>query len=212
MLFSQRVLRGVVEGAVTVAFRRWVSPQAREGTRVRTTAGVVDIGRIQAIDLADLTEADARQAGFESLRGLWSSLDKHGAGAVHRVELRYVGPDPDRGVGEHLVLTARELADIDRQLARYDVSAPRGPWTKPLLRLLRERPGVRASEVAATQVRPVSRVKSEVWKLSELGLVEKAATPLEREQDPPASEQGAARNSGGLRLSARGHAYLDGPQ
>lgn len=204
MLFSQRVLQGVVEGEVTVAFRRWSSPQAEAGTHVRTSVGVVGIGEVAQVDPAEITEGDAHQAGFGSLPGLRASLDKHGNGPVYRVELWFVGPDAGGEPRERVVLAARERAEIDRSLARWDVSAPRGPWTRSLLELLRDRPGARAAEVAGVQQRPVSRVKSDLWKLTELGVTEKAPRPAEdqRESTTPVA--------GGYRLSPRGQAYLDG--
>lgn len=86
-------------------------------------------------------------------------------------------------------LSARERAAIDRQLAQWDVSSPRGPWTRQVLELVREHPGVRAAELAALRGRPVGRFKSDVWKLRQLRLVE--ILPV------------------GYRLSARGRAFLD---
>ena len=93
------------------------------------------------------------------------------------------------GVFEVSALQARERAEIDRRLARWDVSAPRGPWTRRLLESLRERPGATAQELSAQEERPVSRLKSDAWKMRELGLVEGGAD--------------------GYRLTAKGLAYLD---
>lgn len=186
-MFSQRVLRGVATGEVTVAFRRWSSPQARPHTQVRTPVGMVGIGEVRQVDAAGITEEEAHQAGFRSSQALRSSLDKHGGGRVYRVELRWLGPVPEEP-SEEVVLQARERAEIDRSLARWDVSSPRGPWTRGLLELVRDRPGVRAAELAAEQNRPVSRLKSDVWKLKQLGLTENAES--------------------GYRLSPRGQAYL----
>lgn len=93
-------------------------------------------------------------------------------------------------VFEASALDARERAEIDRRLARLDVSAVRGPWTRWLLAELGQRPGATARELAGEQGRPVARLKSDVWKLRELGLVEGGA--------------------GGYRLSVKGRAYLDG--
>lgn len=161
----------------------------RARTRLSSPVGLVDVGEVRAVDLDELTESDAAQAGFRSLRGLWSSLDKHGAGRVYRVELSFAGAEP-QGQREPVVLGARHRAEIDRTLARWDVSAPRGRWTRGLLELVRERPGARAAELAAIQQRPVGRLKSDVWKLRQLGLAENL--------------------EGGLWLSPLGHAYLAG--
>ncbi|MHA6799674.1 hypothetical protein [Bounagaea algeriensis] len=70
-------------------------------------------------------------------------------------------------------LSQRQRDVIERGLARLDTSGHRGPWTRWLLGRLADGP-VRAAEVAAEVHRPVARVKSDVWRLRELGLVESA--------------------------------------
>ncbi|GAB3290427.1 hypothetical protein GCM10027563_27880 [Parasphingorhabdus pacifica] len=188
-MFSQRVLRGVAAGEVTVAFRRWSSPQVRAWTRVSTPVGIVRVGEVREVDPDELTFSDAEQAGFRSLQGLRSSLDKHGAGRVYRVGLSFAGADRQPSP-EPAVLGSGQRAEIDRWLARWDVSSSRGLWTVELLELVRDRPGARAAELAAVLARPVSRLKSDVWKLRELGLVESSG--------------------GGFGLTARGVAYIEG--
>lgn len=188
MLLSGRVLRDVVAGRVTVLFRRWASPQARPGARVETPEGVVGVGAVTRVDPAAIGEEEARRAGFSGAAGLRSSLARHGSGPVYRVEVAYLGPVAAEA--EPVVLSRGERAELDRRLARWDVSAPRGPWTRVLLGALVGRAGVRPGELAGELGRPVSRVKSDLWRLRELGLVEPVA--------------------GGVRLSARGSGYLGG--
>lgn len=72
------------------------------------------------------------------------------------------------------MLGARERLAIDRRLAGWDVDSARGPWTRWLLESVRDRPGVRAAELAAEVGRPVSRVKAQAWWLADLGLVERS--------------------------------------
>ncbi len=85
-------------------------------------------------------------------------------------------------------LHARQRAEIDRGLARLDVAAWHGPWTRRVLRLLQDEPGAAAATLAAAENRPVSRVKTDLWQLRELGLVAKAPD--------------------GYRLTARAESYL----
>ncbi|WP_093263690.1 hypothetical protein [Saccharopolyspora shandongensis] len=190
MVLSNRILRGVAAGEITLAFQRWPSPLARAGSRLHTAVGVIGVDEVAEVDPARITDADAHRAGFASAAGLRSSLDKHGRGAVYRLALSYAGPAPEPPP-EPVELRPRERAEIDRRLARLDVSSPRGPWTKAVLEVLRQRPGLRPTELAAGLGRPASRCKSDVWQLRELGLVE----PQES----------------GFRLSSRGQSYLDGP-
>lgn len=88
-----------------------------------------------------------------------------------------------------MVLTPRERAEIDRGLARLDTASRRGLWTRRVLEVVRQRPGVSPAELARHEGRPTGRMKSDVWRLTELGLIDKV--------------------SAGLRLSARGASYLD---
>jgi hypothetical protein len=190
VVLSKRILRGVAAGEITLAFQRWPSPQAEAGTQLRTAVGLIGIGEVTEIDPRTITDADAHRAGFASAAGLRSSLDKHGRGAVYRLTLSFDGPAPTPPQ-ETVVLRPRERAAIDRRLAQLDVSAPRGPWTRAVLEVLRQRPGLRPAELAAAQGRPVPRCKSDVWQLRELGLVEPVET--------------------GFRLSQCGRSYLDSP-
>ena len=43
MLLDARTLRGIQDGTVTLAFRRWTVPRVRVGTRQRTRVGVVEV-------------------------------------------------------------------------------------------------------------------------------------------------------------------------
>lgn len=187
-VLSKRILRGVAAGEITEAYLRWPSRLAEPGSRLSTAVGTIGIGAVTRVDPGELTDADARRAGFGSAAGLRSSLDKHGRGEVYRVVLHFEGP-AEGPVPEPVVLGARERERIDRELARLDVSAPRGPWTRQVLAELAARPGVRAAELAAEQNRPVSRCKSDLWRLRELGLVEP--------------------HGAGFGLSARGRAFLE---
>lgn len=188
-VLSKRILRGVAAGEISEAYLRWPSPLAEAGTRLSTVVGLIGVGEVSRVDPGELTDDDARRAGFGSAAGLRASLAKHGRGEVYRLTLSFEGPAP-RPVAEPVVVGGRERAVIDQQLARLDVSAPRGPWTRQVLEVLRRRPGIRAAELAAEHNRPVSRCKSDVWRLRELGLVEQVES--------------------GFGLSARGRSYLEG--
>lgn len=177
-------------GEITVAFRRWSSPEARAGSEQAAEVGVVAVTGVCEVDPDEITEVEARRAGFRSVEGLRASLDRHGRGRVYRLDLEYRGGAPAAGGEETVVLGRRERAELDRSLARLDTSGWRGRWTRPVLERLWERPGTRAAELAELYGRPVSRIKSDVFKLGELGLVD--------------------RSPGGYRLSPRGRAYLDG--
>lgn len=155
-----------------------------------SVAGLIGVTEVAEVDVEALVDRDAHRAGFRSAAGLRTSLAKRGAGPVYRMRLAHLGDvdDPPPPLPVELPLKRRRV--LQAALARLDVESSRGAWTTGLLRRLAEAPGLRAAELAAEQHRPVSRCKTDLWRLRELGLVEPAVT--------------------GMRLSGLGAAYLDG--
>ena len=188
MLFRPKVLQGIESGAVTVAFRRWKRLRVREGTRLRTAVGVLEIESIEAVRLADLTEADALAAGHESRASLLRELRSR-EGRTYRIRLHLAGPDPRVELRERADLGADELEEVRARLARLDAASGRGPWTRGVLQLIAERPGVRAADLAPLTGRERLPFKRDVRKLKELGLTESLEV--------------------GYRLSPRGRAVLE---
>ncbi len=97
-------------------------------------------------------------------------------------------PDERDVLAAQAALTEADLADLDRRLARLDRASSHGPWTHATLRLIAERPAVRAGDLAELAGRELQPFKLDVRKLKALGLT----VSLER----------------GYRLSPRGQAYL----
>jgi hypothetical protein len=190
MLFEQRLWAGLADGTVTVTFRRWRRPRARAGGRHRTPAGVLAVDAVTVVDPAAITEDDARAAGFGSLAELRRQLDRHGDGPVYRVDFHHAGADPREALRQAGDLSAGELAELRSRLARLDLAARNGPWTAATLRLIGDRPQVRAADLAAAAGRDRLAFKAEVRKLKELGLTESLEI--------------------GYRLSPRGRALLEG--
>jgi hypothetical protein len=172
VLFKARVLDGIADGSVTLAFRRWEMPRARPGGRQRTRAGVLAIDAVEVVTEASITEADARRAGFAGREELLAELSSRETGDVYRIELRLAGPDPRVELRERARLGAAELDGLRDRLARLDARSSHGPWTEVVLRLIAENPGVRAPDLAASLGRETLPFKRDVRKLKELGLTE----------------------------------------
>jgi hypothetical protein len=188
MLFEQRLWAGLADGTVTVTFRRWPRPLARAGARHRTPAGVLAVDAVTEVDPAAITETDARAAGFASLAELRRRLDRHGDGPVYRVDFHHAGSDPREALRQTDDLPAEDLAGLRARLDRLDRTGRDGPWTAATLRLIGDRPGVRAADLAAAAGRERHPFKTDVRKLKELGLTESLEV--------------------GYRLSPRGRALL----
>jgi hypothetical protein len=172
MLFEQRLWAGLADGTVTVTFRRWRRPRARAGARHRTPAGILAVDAVTEVDPAAIGEDDARAAGFASLAELRRRLDRHGDGPVYRVDFHHAGVEPREALRRADDLPEAELAGLLARLGRLDRTGRDGPWTAATLRLIADRPGVRAADLAAAAGRERHPFKADVRKLKELGLTE----------------------------------------
>jgi DNA-3-methyladenine glycosylase I len=188
MLLKERILAGLRDGTVTLAFRRWDRPRVRQGGRFLTAAGVVAVDQIRQIERAGISKRDARQAGFSSREDLLEELDSFGPGPIFRIALRLAGPDPRNTLRQQSRLSDGELADVTRRLSRLDSASRRGPWTLKTLRLIESHPAIRAAELAGSQSLETVDFKRDVRKLKTLGLTESLEI--------------------GYRLSARGRVVL----
>jgi hypothetical protein len=172
VLFPLRVLDGIRDGRVDLAFRRWERPRVRPGSRQRTAVGVLEVRSVEVVERSSLGDDDARRAGFDSTEDLLAMLDRRGPGEIHRIELRYAGADPRVELRAQADLSEDELGEITRKLERIDGASHHGPWTRTVLELIARRPEVRAEELAAELGREKLPFKRDVRKLKELGLTE----------------------------------------
>lgn len=187
MLIDPATAEGMAQGRVTLAFRRWDVPRLRAGSTQRTAAGVVEVLDIEEVDPATLTEDDALRAGVASLDRLHRLLDRRSGSRVFRMQVRPAGPDPRVALREQAELSEADRRALDERLDRWD-AARSAPWTRRVLRLIAERPAVRAPDLAASLGRETLAFKRDVRKLKELGLTRSLEV--------------------GYEISPRGRAYL----
>jgi hypothetical protein len=193
VLFEQRALRGIVDGSVTMTFRRWKRPQAVAGRRYRTPAGFIEADAVEIVRPSDVVDADARRAGYASRESLLADLRGSAESPLYRISFHFVGgPDPRHELAHDADLSDADVAGLDRRLARLDRLSRQGPWTATTLAAIAARPAVRAADLAASLGRERDDFKRDVRKLKEMGLT----LSLER----------------GYRLSPRGAAYLEWPR
>jgi hypothetical protein len=181
------VLHGIVEGRVTLAFRRWDRPRAKVGSQHRTPVGLIAIDAVDVVRLADLTAADARAAGAASRAELVQFLGGRG-GRIYRMRMRFAGADPRIALRGAAELTGADVAALQARLDRLDRASNHGAWTRDVLELIAANPARRAPDLAAIRGMSTQPFKTDVRKLKELGLTE--SLPV------------------GYRLSPRGRAYL----
>jgi hypothetical protein len=188
VLISRATAEGIMTGSVTLAFRRWDRPRVRPGGTQRTAAGVVRFDSVEEVDPATLSEADAAAAGVRSLAELRRLLERRDGAHVYRMRVGPAGADPRVALREQADLADEDRRAVDARLDRMDAARADGPWTREVLRLIAERPGVRAPDLAASLGRETLPFKRDVRKLKELGLTHSLVV--------------------GYELSPRGRAYL----
>ena len=90
MLLKLELLDAIKAGQVDLVFRRWSRPSVKAGGTLKTKLGVMSIGAITDMDPADVTEADARRAGFEDVADFRKWLDTMKPGHLfQRIEVGF---------------------------------------------------------------------------------------------------------------------------
>ena len=170
MLIRQDTMKEIAAGRVTLAFRRWERPSVRAGGRLRTSVGELRIEAVEPAEMDEISEEDARDAGFTSRAALIGALERGKPGRLYRIQLRFGGPDPRVVLRNQDVLAAGDVAAIARELDALDRRSHRPPWTRAILHAIEASPGTLAEEMAATFGRTKPAFKADVRKLKELGL------------------------------------------
>ena len=192
LLFQKRFHQGLLDGSVSLTFRRWQKPQVKPGGRYRChPIGVLEVSGIDRVAVRDIKAVEARRAGFASREELLEYLGSGPAGPiasdteVYRIALHH-GGDGDRvSLALEDDLTDDDVAAIDQKLARMDRERP---WTAATLAIIETQPRIAASRLAAELRRETAPFKVDVRKLKRLGLTQSFEV--------------------GYEISPRGRAYL----
>jgi hypothetical protein len=188
VLFEQRLKVGIHDGSITVIFRRWKRPQVVAGGHYRTGVDMIAVDTVDVVAPSAITLRDAKRAGYLSVEAVVRDLRGADDLPVYRIRLhRLDSPDPRDVLAAVAVLSAAEVAEIDKRLARLDAASSHGPWTSRALGMIAEQPDVRAPDLAASVGLETAVFKLDIRKLKALGLT--LSQPV------------------GYRLSRRGRAY-----
>ncbi|MGF1624515.1 MAG: hypothetical protein ACFCVH_06495 [Alphaproteobacteria bacterium] len=186
MLLNRIELQRIADRGGGLVFRHWRRPTVKAGGTLRTRIGLLAVAALDEVSPEQVSETDARAAGFVSRTELLDTLPADDAHRrLYRIALRLEGEDPRVALREQADLDAVTVATLRAKLDRLD---QRFPWTRPVLELIALRPGVRAQALAAASGLDKAAFKQNVRKLKDLGLTESLEV--------------------GYRLSPRGRALL----
>jgi hypothetical protein len=176
LLFQKRFLRGLVDGSITLTFRQWPKARVKPLGRYRVhPIGVVEVAGLDRVRVGDISEQDARLAGFIDRAELLAYLEPAARGPfgpqteLFRIELRYAGDGDRVPLANEDQLSTEDIAQIDARLARLDCQQP---WTRATLRLIEAHPRVAASQLALKMKQERAPFKANVVKLKKLGLTQ----------------------------------------
>jgi len=187
MLFRQQFLEGIRDGRVTLAFRRWQRPSVLPNSTQLTAIGELTINNITPTTEEEISNDDAKHAGYETREALLKELNSRPTGTLYRIELGELRSDPRIALRETDSFDGGELEELLKKLKRLDKHAAT-PWTQKALEVLDARPAVRAGDICGSLGQEKEAFKLNVRKLKNLGLTESLGT--------------------GYRLSPRGEAVL----
>ena len=142
----------------------------KAGGTLRTQVGMLDILAVERIELDQVTDEDARRSGACDREQVIAELTSKDVGDFYRVRLRYAGDDPRIALRADDDLSVDDVAALTAKLDRLDASSSFGAWTRATLRLIADRPHVRAPDLAASVGRETLPFKDDVRKLKALGL------------------------------------------
>jgi hypothetical protein len=90
MLLTSKHLEGIAGGKIKLAFRKWKKPTVKTGGRLRTHIGVLAIHSVDQISEKEISNRDAKLAGFKSRAELLQEL-KMRDGLLYRIRLSLAG-------------------------------------------------------------------------------------------------------------------------
>jgi hypothetical protein len=171
MLFPQRLVDGIRDGTIVVAFRSWKRPTVRAGGTLLTAAGQLAIDEVAEISADDIDGDDVVAAGAADRDEILRALDRSPDRRLYRIRFHRLGDDP-RVALRSSTDVGEGIDDVVARLDRWDRAAADGPWTSAVLELVAARPAVVSTELAAALGMDRAIFKRRVRQLKSLGLTE----------------------------------------
>jgi hypothetical protein len=170
MLIRMKPLQLILDGTITLQFRKWRRPSVKQGTLLKTALGQIEIQQVDIVLEKDLSDEEARAAGFDSREALLQSLQKVEDGDIYKIAVRYHSQDPRINLRNNTDLSSDNYAMLVKKLHRLDAASKEGAWTKETLLAISRHPRVVSTELATKLSRERMWLKLNIRKLKNMGL------------------------------------------
>lgn len=170
MLFKDVHLRGIKSGKIKLAFRNWQKASVKIGSLLHTAIGLIEIQDIEVVQDSDITDKDARNAGFADKKGLLRSLENKDTGKIFKISVSYHSADPRINLREQTELSEQEFEDLKKKLRRLDNYSRQGHWTEKILLTIKDNPNLHAIGIAKLTGFDKEWLKLNIRKLKNMGL------------------------------------------
>ncbi|MGD9631072.1 MAG: ASCH domain-containing protein [Pyrinomonadaceae bacterium] len=171
MLIKNVILERIRSGEITLIFRRWKRAGVKAGGTQLTQMGVVGVDTVDIVTEKQITEKDAKAAGFASKKELFADLYDRDED-IYRIGVRWLGEDPRIALRAADDLSDAELAEIIAKLDKMDRNSKHGAWTRSYLEVIRDMPATYSGLLANYLGISQADFKPRVRKLKALGLTE----------------------------------------
>lgn len=172
VLLTAAVARGVADGTVDLAFRRWGHPRIHAGSIFIALTHVIEVTSLERVDPERITRDEARRAGYDDADAVRAALCVNVHNPTYRIGLQCIGEDPRIALRADDDLADADVDEIRTRLDRMDSRSKNGPWTRETLDLIARRPGVVSTDLAAELGRDRAGLKQDIAKLKKLGLTD----------------------------------------
>jgi hypothetical protein len=171
MLLKNKTIEGIKSGKITLIFRRWKKAGVKKGGTQMTQLGIVGIDDVKIITEDQITDRDAKKAGFNSRDELIADLYDRDED-IYKIKVHWVGEDPRKALRTNNKLSKKELDEIIGKLRKLDQNSQRGTWTQVYLQMIHDQPNIHAEILAGQIGLTILTFKPWVRKLKALGLTE----------------------------------------
>jgi len=171
MLLKNKTIEGIQSGKITLIFRRWKKAGVKKGGTQMTQLGVVGIDDVKVVSENEITDRDAKKAGYGSKADLLEQMYDRDED-IYKIKVHWVSEDPRKALRLNDKLNKKQVDEIIEKLRKLDQNSQRGTWTQLYLQMIHDQPNTHAAILAGQIGLTIPTFKPWVRKLKALGLTE----------------------------------------